>query len=83
MPWNGPFQESVSEGPWLGRYGAAGVAGLLVRMECVWLRGSTRSKAISEVDAHGTFLQTNWTKWSSSLEATREGMEEGLTCLYL
>ena len=62
MPWNVPFQENVSKGPWLGRYGAAGVVGLLVRMECVWLRGSIKSKAISEVDAHGTFLQTNWTE---------------------
>ena len=62
MPWNVPFQENVSKGPWLGRYGAAQVVGILVWRECVWLRGLTKSKVISEVDAQGSFLQTNWTE---------------------
>ena len=60
MPWNVPFQENVSKGSGLGRY--EGGSGGLVWRECVWLRGLTKSKVISEVEDQGFFTQTDWTE---------------------
>lgn len=93
-PLKWPFQESVSEGPWLGRYGAAGVAGLLVRMECVWLRELDKEQSdFQRWAAHGTLAdQLDWNgphlwkpperEWKGLLTSTsdrRRGTKEDLS----